>query len=307
MKKIFIKKIWKYLLIVCFAVVSGSILVPGQVKAAGNAKVTMLKKGRTYSYDLNGDKKKEKIKITYTVKNKYKSNCRRKVNFYVNGKLIYIKQLYGEPDFPVKVRLADLNTSDKYKEILVQKYDSSSTTSDFFALRYMGKKKVKVLQGMKNFKWHAGSNTKQISCYRFDFKSNTGKNEFYIDADTPYSNSYFGSYYVKIPIVLGNGKFAVKQLASYEISNRLKWSQHEYELKRGMTLYKTDSMQSGEDTYLTPGTKFKAKEIKPVNVNDNYGALYVKVVTLSGQTGWIYFPEYSRYNSGYLKDVPEWG
>lgn len=92
---------------------------------AANLKTVSLKKGKTFSYDLNGDKKKEKIKVTY---------IKPKVNLYINGKLIYSKKVFGESDCPVKIHLVDFNTSDKYREILIQKFDSSQTTSDFFCI-----------------------------------------------------------------------------------------------------------------------------------------------------------------------------
>lgn len=264
---------------------------------AANQKVVHLKENKTYHYDLNGDKKKETIKVAC----KISGYSNAEVQLYVNGKKLYSRK---RDALGAEFYLVDLNTKDKYKELLVHAISDSGTTGDFFAVRYKGKNKKSILEGAVKNGRKLKTNTSQLGLYRFTFLSNTGQNKLYLSADTPYSNSYFGCYYIKVPVAVKNGKLIVQKLSTYKTLGSTK--KFTYELSRGMSLYEKPTTASAS-AYCYSGSRFKALELKPATAGQETGALYVKVKMSSGKTGWLYFPAYNRYNSGYLKEVPAWG
>lgn len=153
---------------------------------------------------------------------------------------------------------------------------------------------------MKKWKWDSGTDM-NLQCYRFYFSSITGKNAMEISVDTPYANYYFGNYYIKVPVRIIKQKLNIEKMSTYKIS--AEWKNHKYELKKGMTLYTSTYMQNAE-SFLSSGTQFYVLEVQPVSLNSSSGSLYVKIKTISGKVGWLYFPEYSKINTGYLKEVP---
>ena len=288
------KKKMSFLLALCLIC---ALFAPPQAAQAANSKVVRLKENKTYRYDLNGDKKKESIKVVCKVS----GYSDAEIQLYINGKKFYSRK---RDALDAQFYLADLNTKDKYKELLVHAISDSGTTGDFFAVRYKGNNKKSILEGAVKNGRSLKSNTRQLGIYRFIFLSNTGQNKLFISADNPYSNPYFGCYYIKVPIALKNGKLIAQKLPSYKTLGYTK--KFTYELKRGMTLYEKPST-AGSGAYCYSGSKFKALELKPASTGQDDGALYVKVKMSSGKTGWLYFPAYSSYNSGYLKEVPAWG
>lgn len=273
-----------------------ALVFPVPMVQAANSKIVYLKENRTYRYDLNGDKKKEKIKVKCTVSGY--SNAT--IQLYVNGKRIFSRK---RDSLGAKFYLVDLNKKDKYKELLVHGLSDSGTTGDFFAVRYKGNNKKSVLEGATQNGRKLRSNSKQLNLYRFTLYSNTGQNKLYIKADTPYSNFYFGSYYVKVPVVIKNGKLTAQKSSSYRALGQTR--SYLYRLKRSMALYEKASTSSSS-VICYSGSSFHALELKPAQ-NSDTGGLYVKVKMSSGKTGWLYFPSYSSYDIGYLENVPAWG
>lgn len=270
---------------------------PIPIVQAANNKIVHLKENKTYRYDLNGDKKKEKIKVICQRINDTDAT----IQVYINGKKFFSRNRYA---FGAEFYLVDLNTKDKYKELLVHALSDSDTIGDFFALRYKGKNKKSIFEGTANKGAKLKSNTGQLDLYRFTLLSNTGKNKLYISADTPYSNFYFGSYYIKVPVAIKNGKLIAQKQSAYQVLAYTKT--FVYQLKRSMPLYETASTGSNYVTCYS-GSKFKVLELKPAEKNKDTGALYVKIKTLSGKKGWLYFPAYSGYNYDYLEVKPGWG
>lgn len=261
---------------------------------AANSKVVKLKENKTYHYDLNGDKKKEEIEVKCLA-----SGYNAKIQIYINGKKIFSRKRNA---LGAVFYLIDLNTKDKYKEILIHAYSDSDTAMDFFAFRYKGKNRKSILEGYSGFLLN--SNTKQLRLARFSVLSNSGKNKLYISADSPYTNGCFGSYFIKVPIIVKNGKLVVQRLSTYKTQDYTK--KYVYELNSNMVLYTKASTNSKGVTCYS-GSKFKALELKPVETNKDIGALYVKVKISSGKIGWLYFPGDIFNYSEYLKVKPAWG
>lgn len=274
-----------------------ALLFPAVAAQAAGSKIVHLKENKTYRYDLNGDKKKETVKVKCTVSGYSDAT----IQVYVNGKKLLSRK---RDALGAEFYLLDLDKKDKYKEILVHAESDSETTADFFAFRYRGKNKKSILEGTKEHGRKLRCNSGQLDLYRFTVSSNTGQNKFYISADTPYSNFYFGSYYIKVPVTMKNNKLTAQKLPSYKTLGSTK--KYVYRLKYSMRLYEKASISS-DSMICYGGTSFHALELKPVEQNKDTGALYVKVKTSSGKTGWLYFPAFSQYNTGYLENVPGWG
>lgn len=275
-------------------------LSPASTAQASGSKVVKLKENKTYYYNLNGDKKKEKIEI----KCKYRKNSNDTIQVYVNEEKLFSQKddyLYG------MFYLIDLNAKDKYKELLVETHSDSEVNAAFEAIRYQGKNKKSILKSNGIHGDKIKCNSRQLELYRFSLLSNTGKNKFYISADRPYSNTYFGSYYCKVPVTVKNGKLVAQKSSTYETAAFTK--KFVYQLNRSMALYSKASTSSKSITCKS-GSKFKALSLKPVETTKANGALFVKVKMTSGKIGWLYFPALSKNNTNfnyYLKTVPGWG
>lgn len=273
-----------------------TLFVPVSVARAANNKIIELKENRTYSYDLNGDKKKEKIIFKCKPASDYSEG---KIQIYINGKKLFSRKLHTIGAY---CYLVDLNTKDNNKELLIQAFSESDCTAEFLAFRYKSKNKTTILEGCDK-PGYLNCNARQLCLYRFSVSSNTGSNKLYISADTPYSNSCFGSYYIKVPVAIKNGKIIAQKQSSYKVLDYTKT--FVYQLNRSMKLYEKASTDS-KSTICDSGSKFNVMQLKPVKKNKDRGALYVKVKMSSGMTGWLYFPDESN-GSEYLKDIPSWG
>lgn len=104
---------------------------------AAESKIVTLKAGKTYSYDLNGDKKEEKILI------KVEQRSQGPVaDIYINSKKLASRSWKnGGDNTELQIQLIDLETSDKYKEIhIVQQHITQGEWFDYaYIYRYNGK------------------------------------------------------------------------------------------------------------------------------------------------------------------------
>lgn len=289
-----------FLLLTCF--VAGRTAVTAE--AASN-KVTVLKQGKTYSSNLNGGKKKEKIRYTF--------NCpfnSRVGDFklYVNGKKVYSSSIRGDD---AVVTLLDLDSKDKYKELFVTSLYTyeSSILGNVFLMRYVSGKKVKVY----NCDYIAAHLGRLPSVLK-----NSGKNKFYVVSDTPFYNNTFGCNYGLIPLKLQGDRLVAANADAYDLvevdyDSRLgaykkyKKSKYKYTLSHSMTLYSSPSRSKPSGT-LRSGTSFTASKIRPAGAKAVYSMtwydVFVKVKTVSGRTGWLLFPADSDIK--YLKYRPWW-
>ena len=107
-----------------------ALLFPAVAAQAAGSKIVHLKENKTYRYDLNGDKKKETVKVKCTVSGYSDAT----IQVYVNGKKLLSRK---RDALGAEFYLLDLDKKDKYKEILVHAESDSETTADFFAFRYI--------------------------------------------------------------------------------------------------------------------------------------------------------------------------
>lgn len=263
------------------------------VASAASVETKNLDKDIKYKYDLNKDGKKETLSYSVTSTGEY--TCRIKI--FVNGVTVLSRVVDG---YSCTVQICDLNKKDKSLDLSVYSTSDSYCLEDFFLLRYKGKK----FEAIKEFNYKTGV-PKNISIYRIGgIKKVKGNGTFSIVADTPYYNFKFGCYYVDIPAKATTSKVTFPTASSYTVTGYTKTFQ--YKLATSMVLYKKASLSSDKLGTLSSGTKFTAKSIKPLSVATNDGAIFVKVKTSAGKTGWIYFPA-DTGDKQYLEMVPGWG
>lgn len=289
------------------------VLVPGRVYAKSG--VVRLTENKVYRCDLNGDKKKENVKVT-TNFTKISWGEYVTVNIFVNKKKVFSKKEYWGKNFDygrfTAFCIADINKKDRYKEILVfVGFGRAYATVDAYAVQFRNKNKVKVYNGNCGLD-NAGNtrslfsqynklvlsrgfdSTKGSLCYRNMFKEIDGK--VCVLSDTPYWCGSFGCYFVYVPVGLSSdGSLIAKDLPMYKLSSEctIAVSKHKYKLNRNTKLYRGPSRKSKYSIYkkgiITP------LYIKPIPKPSNYfnaqnqGDAFIKVKTASGKSGWIYF------------------
>lgn len=286
-----------FLLLACF--VAGRTAVTAE--AASN-KVTVLKQGKTYSFNLNGGKKKEKVRYTF---NDFIGYIPGEFKLYINGKKVYSSSGWYER---TEVQLLDVVRKDKYKELLISCMSVNSCLEKVVLVRYLSGKKIKVFD-CDYAAEHLGKCPTIVK--------NSGKNKFYVVSDTPFHSAAFGRYCIGIPLKLqGNRLVFANTDSAYDMVPQDQpdpYRKFKYTLTRSMTLYSSASRTKQLGT-LPSGTSFTASKIRPagskiVPGNDNakvkYYDLFVKIKTASGRTGWLFFPGYPYAH--YLKYMPMWG
>ena len=299
------RSLWIGLVLALFCV----LLLPAGAHAANKKAVKKLGKSRTYTIDLNGGKA-EKVKYTIReVKVDSFGNTCHQFSLYINGKLAY-KRKMPSLGIVTSVYLADIKTSDRYKEIVVN-YAGSFSDWYFFILRYTADGKVKAYTKQTGI---IGGGRTSLDGTRKVFD---GKGVFYAEAETPFYSQTFGCYYALMPACLSNNKITYKKASYYVMSGvagyvNVVFGGDYYVLARPMTLYTTSSRKK-ESAILPAGTEFTPKYVsvagqQTVTENDwtsTYTNLAVKIKTKDGNTGWLYFPGMSEEQ--YLTNRPEWG
>lgn len=293
------KKTTEVFIILIMIIMTVTALPSTHVHAA-NKDFKTLKEGVVYSINLNGGKTKEKVKWTAT--GSYNNYT---FKLFVNGKAVY-KKKYSYA-LSCSVSSFNLDTSDKYKELIVRVAEASHLYVDCFILRYKNSKTV------KRYSYSGEKITREPVPY-----SRISKNKFYMTIDTPFENDNFGNYYVRMPFMISGNKIKRAKAGSYKYGPLLYGISTQYRLKRSMILYKTASRKNFKAS-LYSGTEFKPLYVKPGNKHvtysqsGNYGYtlvrydLYVKVKTDTGLTGWLYFPAQANdYMGDYLANRPGW-
>ena len=288
------KKVVKIVFVSLLLVMALSVCHPAQ---AANQKAKLLKKGKTYSTDINGGGKE---KIRFGVKKL--RNYDQQFTLSINGKAVYKKTL--ELGLVTDVFLADLNTKDKYKEIVVN-WAGDASDWHFFILRYNGKKVTEFSDV---------TSTNGISKGRMSFTGKQrilkGNGVFYGEVETPFFNRNFGCYYILAPAKLSGGKIKYITAKTYSLTgvstyvNNVFHDKY-YRLAKSMDLYKSAS--KGKVLCTCPaGTGFTPLKIKLDRTAGDYRYdLFVYVKTEDGQTGWLFFPNESTEQ--YLTNIPLWG
>ena len=257
---------------------------------------TVLKAGKTYSVDLDGDGKKEKVK--YKIKySKFAEGWGDGCSVSINGKQIKkIKAPFHVSDWQPNVVIVDLNKKDKKKEILVR-LTSDSGCKEYYEFYHYSKKKKKLIPML-------GTQKRIIRTPDRIRSDGKGKFSFYVD----HYNEVIGCCYTKWNLTLKKDKIVVNNKSQFQL-DQMVYDESRYgvydknfmALKKGINAYKTSACKTklytiAKGTHLTPLIlKYKGKNV------------YVKVEIQDGShKGAVVWIKAAK-NSTIFKQVPSWG
>ena len=128
------KALRKYLFVAAICLCTALTMAPAHAKAAGKVKnpaIVRLKPGKTYTkYDITGDKKKDKIKITLGKRDE--SDFIKRITVSVNGKKIVKK---GIGSFYYKTSLVTLKNGKVYLWVKSSSEDADDTWGCLYQYR----------------------------------------------------------------------------------------------------------------------------------------------------------------------------
>lgn len=290
------KRFFCLILTIIFSIVGilGIQTTPTQAKRIIN-KVKLLESGKTYSYDINGDGKKERILVK--VEETFSNDVAITTTIYVDGNVYYkVKSKYG---IGAQVLLCDLYANQKGANLLIEHYSDSDCLT-FLRVIKCGQKKGTLLASMPSKVWG------KLDINRIDTSSIkvTGNGTFTMLVDTPIYLGNFGCYYASLPFKLSGKKIKLDTKKSYKIS-----SDYTYKLEKRATLYTKPSKKASKTT-LAVGSKLKIVAVYPVSYNKKtyVATSFVKVKTKNGKTGWI-FDKSNVTDKNKLcgLNIPQWG
>lgn len=267
----------------------------------------ILEGGETKKIDLNGGEKEEVVCRYY----EDNDSAMGGLDFLVNGKNVFSKSCEGDSGFPpsISVQIIDANKNDSYKEIFYVFTGDSYVIKDKGFFRYGNNGKIKECP-MDIDGW-AGEYYRGEDLLQSDNMGN-----IYINMDTPFANSTFGSYYLEVKGNLDATGFHIKNEESYPvIDDYMEYNGEFYELNKSVILYK-DFNGAQMEKKLPKGTKFSALSIHPITEGvrkDEFHRydLYVQIETVDGQIGWVFFPkdgrDYNEPENDILVYTPAWG
>ncbi len=267
------KKCFK-LAILCFCLVAGIICVKTN---SVEAKQTVLKEGKSFSYDLDGDGKKEKIRFEIDKETKVSEYDYSYTYTVISGFYIYInnRKSYSEtwvdsfyPPGKFEVEIFDHNPADKSKEIKVVIDYGIDEYYEYYLFGYSDKELSLMFKDSRI----KGISSKQqkddkIKCER-EVRCALG-----------------------FPIVYSDYKMKNGELEEANISNAtLKastshWFGKKFVYSADVDISLYNKIKSGKVVYtIKKGESFQMTKIKMVNGEAKYA--YIKL-TESKKSGWI--------------------
>ena len=282
--------------VVFLLVLTGVLAVTGSESQAKRLldKPKMLMEGKTYSYDIDGDNKIEKIMVESEGD---ADNYIVTTTVYADGKQ-YAK-VKEKGCYSHTVVLCDLYSKKKGMNLIVYGTSDSDCIGKVQVYKLGAKKMTKIAQ-MKS-----GTRGK-LNYIRMLGKIKQGNEEgaFYIYPDTPFYLNYFGCYYTKVKCQIQGNKIKWNEQKNYSYEYK-----YTFRLQVNMSLYSKADLQS-QVTTLKPGIKMTVKKIQPIKrTKDGKTYSFVQVTTASGKTGWIYdqpIVDYENYVEVF-KSMPAWG
>lgn len=257
-------------------------------------KPKFLKENKVYQYDIDGDNKKEKIRIK-SAGDEDKHVVTTTV--YVDGeKYAKVKE---KGSYHHNVALCDLYASRKGMNLLIYG-TSDSDCVGLFQVYKLGKKKMTKIAQMKS-----GMKGK-LGFVRMQEKVTQPNDDgaFYIYPDTPVYLNYFGCYYTRVKCKIKGDE--IQWVAAKNYPYEYKYT---FRLRVNISLYGKADLQS-DVTVLKAGTKLTVQKIQPIK-RDGEGRTYslVQVKTAGGKVGWIYdqpIDDYENYEE-IFESIPAWG
>lgn len=270
-----------------------------EVQEKSTIKTKVLSQNKVYSYDLDKDGKKEKIK--YIIK-KNDNSLQEKIEviLYINEKERYRKKV--EYALNAQYTIADIDKMDGYLDLFL------IVTSDSYCLEYAAFQQYQSNQ-IKTLT--SSLNNKSIQSIRgYDIEGVDGKGNFKAAIDTPFALKAIGNYYCYIPFVMEKGNIKQKKVSTYSLAAPSK--DFKYILKKAIKVYEKATTSSKIVRTIKKGESITISKIKLSTSSDNLkenvpisGYAYIK--DKNGKKGWIYLDKKYNWNNPLFKETPGWG
>ena len=249
------------------------------IAEAKNSKVKSLEIGKIYYYDLNGDKKKEKIECKILPQFDYYVQWR----MYINDKLACVGNYV---DSGADFCLTDFNTKDKYKELVVHEGIVNQGYNYTVCYRYKGGE----LQ-----EYFSVTHDNVLGCYGL-YEKQQGKGKICFWTETPFYEENLGCYFVKVEYKVFNGKLKKVTGNTYPVIGDWNGDDLSYQLTKNV------DVRYGLKDSRTKYTLKRGTEIclKKINISKNR-IKYIYIETSTGKKGWIRLPR-----GKFVKEVHLW-
>lgn len=262
-------------------VLTASTVFSGNVSAAVKSTVKELKPNKVYSYDVNQDGKKDKVKYTFHEKDSA-------IRIYINDKLAKKVQLDKETGFyDGRMQIADIDKSDKTMDFWVYGFAFSDDICFSALYELKGDKLTKIFEN-KYKEMNENFSLSQGTLYSTD-----GKGNFDVSMDRAFfCDNMIGNHWDRIPYQLKNGKVTRKDVRYYQFASTYTMDgKGKYEAAKKITFAKKPG---GKET------AFSLKKGQQVTVLQLYakknGELFVQYKNAEGKKGWLAASDYSFEN-----------
>lgn len=288
-----IKNIW-----ILFLLCLGMVLFGGEEAQAKRllSKSKSLQAGKTYHYDIDGDKKKESIRLV----TKRQGNAKVTSTLYVDRVKYYQLKEKGV-DCGHVADLCDLYSKKKGMNLILYTLGSSDRISCVRVIQ-CGKKKGKLIAAMNS------GMKGMMEFYRVKGKVIQNKEEgaFTLNVDTPFYLNYFGCYYAKIKWKIAGKE--IQPIVQTDYTYNMKYT---FTLRKSIIAYDIPDTLKGDPSVLDAGTKLSVLAVRPRtwDTDSETHTSYVKIKTSRGKIYWIYDEPVEPMDATayYFKEIPAWG
>lgn len=295
-KKRYRKKVTAILFCGILAVGGGiGYTMPSSVYGKSVIETKVLKANKTYTYDLDHDGKKEKLK--YILKANGNGGYRG-VIISINGKNLYKK--FKNANQAITLTIADLDRKDKALDLMLN-MESESGTLEYCGFLQYHSGKMKTL---------SSSDTTKIlnQQYSYELAHVDGSGTFSISVRTPYRLYSMGDYNGYVSLQLKNDKIIKTKEVTYTL--REDSGEFSYELQRAIPVYQSPSKSSKKVSTLKAGDTLTIKKVKPIGqksyVPRSKAVLkgYAYIEDKDGKVGWIYLDKTKQGDIELFKFTP---
>jgi hypothetical protein len=246
--------------------------------------IISLEANRTYSYDLNGDNKEDKVYYESTfIDDSYSAVLK----LYVNDKLCFTKEDDGSIGYAIQI--CDLDTSDNYLDLYIY------ALMDSVGIKYSSFARYTKESTIENTTFEPDEPTSYLSFFRYSLNKVKGDGTFIIEADTPIYTEAIGCYLCYLTYKIDESEIARVSAKTYSFNQYSK--SYKYKAQKSFSAYK----KVGSKSIL-----FKVKKGNTVTFDKLYisksGKAYVRVINSNGKKAWI-----SANQSNLFYELPVWG
>lgn len=269
-----------------------------KVQEKSTIKTKVLSQDKVYSYDLDNDGKKEKIK--YTIRKNDIMQEKMEIVLYINNKEVYRKKMAYA--LTAQYTIADINKIDGYLDLFLM------VTSDSYCLEYAA---FQQYQSNKIKTLTSSLNNKDIQFIRgYEIEGVDGKGNFKAVIDTPFNLEAVGNYYCYIPFIMEKGTIKQKKVNTYSFAAYSK--NFKYILKQEIKAYEKASISSKIVRTIKKGEPITISKIKlSASGNDLKEKVsisaYAYIEDKNGKKAWMYLDKKYNWNHPLFKETPAWG